>query len=51
MDNLVPPEIVQVTTEIGIPKLPSSVTTASLGSAAWALLLSRLTGKNGIVFP
>nr|APA19546.1 leualacin synthetase [Hapsidospora irregularis] len=36
--------------EIDVPKLPGRTTEASLLSAAWALLLSRITGEADVVF-
>ncbi|KFH45123.1 Nonribosomal peptide synthetase-like protein [Hapsidospora chrysogenum ATCC 11550] len=44
------PERIDEQAEIDVPKLPAKTTEASLLSAAWALLLSRITGEADVVF-
>ncbi|KAK5991451.1 Nonribosomal peptide synthetase dtxS1 [Cladobotryum mycophilum] len=36
--------------EIDLPRLPDKITSATLVSAAWAVLLSRVTGENDVVY-
>jgi amino acid adenylation domain-containing protein len=36
--------------ETKLPRLPNKITPATLASAAWALLLSRLTGQDDVVY-
>lgn len=44
------PERILEQADIDLPQLPKKVTTATLMSAAWALLLARITGDRDIVF-
>ncbi|KAL6855594.1 NRPS [Amphichorda felina] len=44
------PERIYEQAEIAIPTLPGKTTAAALLSAAWALLLSRITGEADVVF-
>lgn len=43
-------EAVRLERNISIPQLPLGITPAALLSSAWAILLSRLTGKEDIVY-
>ncbi|KJK79390.1 hypothetical protein H634G_04981 [Metarhizium anisopliae BRIP 53293] len=44
------PEAIYIRAETSLPRLPGNMTPATLASAAWALLLSRLTGKGDVVY-
>ncbi|KAK5988142.1 Nonribosomal peptide synthetase dtxS1 [Cladobotryum mycophilum] len=44
------PKAIKTTRDIKMPTLPANITPASLVSAAWSLLLSRITGSDDIVF-
>ncbi|KAF4993043.1 hypothetical protein FDECE_13529 [Fusarium decemcellulare] len=44
------PRQIMVKSQVIIPKLPRGITTATLSSAAWALLLSRLNGSHDVVY-
>jgi aryl carrier-like protein len=41
---------IEIEAEISLPRLPSNITLASLLSSAWAVLLSRITGKDDVVY-
>ncbi|EHK21098.1 non-ribosomal peptide synthetase [Trichoderma virens Gv29-8] len=43
-------EAIRLERGITIPRLPLGITTAALLSSAWAILLSRLTGKDDIIY-
>ncbi|PNP46000.1 hypothetical protein THARTR1_10818 [Trichoderma harzianum] len=43
-------EAVRLERDISIPQLPLGITPAALLSSAWAILLSRLTGKKDIIY-
>jgi amino acid adenylation domain-containing protein len=43
-------EAIEIEAEISLPRLPSNITPASLLSSAWAVLLSRITGKDNVVY-
>ncbi|UKZ75700.1 putative NRPS-like protein biosynthetic cluster [Trichoderma virens FT-333] len=43
-------EAIRLERDITIPRLPLGITTAALLSSAWAILLSRLTGKDDIIY-
>ncbi|KAF4471665.1 non-ribosomal peptide synthetase [Fusarium albosuccineum] len=44
------PRQIMVKSQVTIPKLPRGITTATLSSTAWALLLSRLNGTHDVVY-
>ncbi|KIL85933.1 non-ribosomal peptide synthetase [Fusarium avenaceum] len=44
------PALISVHSEVTLPSLPSKFTTATLASAAWALLLAQTTGGKDIVY-
>ncbi|EFY88504.1 nonribosomal peptide synthase, putative [Metarhizium acridum CQMa 102] len=44
------PEAIYIRAETSLPRLPGNITPATLASAAWALLLSRLTGRGDVVY-
>ncbi|KAJ5520326.1 nonribosomal peptide synthase [Penicillium fimorum] len=45
-----PLKAVHIRAETKLPRLPNKITPATLASAAWALLLSRLTGEDDVVY-
>ncbi|KAK5989807.1 Nonribosomal peptide synthetase dtxS1 [Cladobotryum mycophilum] len=44
------PRLIQTTAEIDLPRLRSKTTPASLVSAAWALLISQITGADDVIY-
>ncbi|KAK9437913.1 Amino acid adenylation [Metarhizium brunneum] len=44
------PEAIYIHAETSLPRLPGNMTPATLASAAWALLLSQLTGQGDVVY-
>ncbi|KHN97569.1 Amino acid adenylation [Metarhizium album ARSEF 1941] len=50
-DVLAPqPAAIYIRAETNLPPLPGNTTPATLASAAWALLLSRMTGQHDVVY-
>lgn len=44
------PVLISATKETSLPKMPGKVTSATLANAAWAVLMSRITGSSDVVY-